>query len=123
MFVIIEIQTNVRRMRKMDKLVASTNTIFSQFINDYPHSGRKKDFKIYPQMPTNQILHYLKIAARKKYVINIQLKPSKYSKHFIEITGKISLSNRTSHIVLNSLNEDTVHLVQADHIHHVRIAN
>ena len=102
----------------MEKLIDNKSTIFSQLINSPSYS----QFKLYPQMPNNQIKHYLKIASRKQNQITIQLKPSDYTTHFTEITGRVKLSPKTSQIILTPNQDHTIHLVQPNTIRHLRLA-
>lgn len=105
----------------MERLVVAKNSIFSHLVND-SNPLRKDHFRIYPQMPMKQIQHYLKIAARRKKQIIIQLKPTLHLNHYTEIRGKISLSPTNSQIILTPNEDKTTHLIQARSIHHLRLA-
>lgn len=106
----------------MERLVETKMTLFSQLVNNPSYSINSDHIKIYPQMPSKQIKHYIKIASRKESQIIIQLKPSTHSKKFVEISGTIALSPNTSHIILTPNDDQTIHLIQAKHIHHLRLA-
>lgn len=104
----------------MERLVVSKNSLFSHLIND-SNPLRKDHFRIYPQMPVHQIQHYLKIAARKKCQITIQLKPSIHLNSFTEVTGQITLSPTSSQIILTPDQKNTTHLIQTRYIRHLRL--
>lgn len=103
----------------MKKYVSSKKINFPPLLNN--HSVKRNHINVYPQMPQRQIQHYLKITKDKKKKIFIQLKPSSYSKSFVEISGKIIHSNKKNQIVLNSIGENTSHIVQIKYINHIRL--
>lgn len=107
----------------MEKLADATKTIFSQFIEDYPSKTSQFQFKVYPQMPMEQIRHYIKLAARKNKFIIVQLNPSSFSNKFTEVSGQIKLSPKSSQIILTPRNGQTVHLIQSQFVRHIRLTN
>lgn len=107
----------------MEKLAEAKRTILTQIIDDYSDYATHKQFKVYPQMPLEQIRHYIKLAARKNKEITIQFNPSSFSNEFTEAAGKIKLSPQSSQVILTPKNEKTIHLVQPKFIRHIRLAN
>ncbi len=107
----------------MEKLADATKTIFTQFVEDYPNYTARKQFKVYPRMPMEQIRHYIKLAARKNESITIQFNPSPFSHEFTEISGKIQLSPKSSQIILTPKTDQTIHLIQPRFIRHIRLVN
>lgn len=107
----------------MEKLAEVKKTIVTQFLDDYPNYATHQQLSIYPQMPTNQIRHYIKLAARKNKPIITQFNPSTFSTEFTEVTGKIKLSPKSSQIILTPKDEQTIHLIQPHFIRHIRLAN
>lgn len=107
---------------EMERSVDTKMSLFSQLVNNPSYSINKNHIRIYPQMPSKQIKHYIKIANRKDLQVIVQLKPSTHLKQFVEVSGKISLSPNTSHIILIPQDDQTIHLIQAKHIHHLRLA-
>lgn len=106
----------------MERLVETKMSIFSQLVKNPSYSIDSNQFRIYPQMPRKQIQHYLKRASHQKSYLIIQLKPSAYSDYFVEVSGTITLSPKSSHIILTPSNDQMTHLIQAKHIHHIRLA-
>lgn len=107
----------------MEKLAEVKKTMLTQFFEDNPHNSAQKELKIYPEMPIEQIQHYIKLAARKKNTITVQFNPSSFSKKFTEVTGKIKLSPQSSQVIITPKNEQTIHLIQPRFIRHIRLAN
>ncbi len=107
----------------MEKLIEVKNSIVSQIIDLNPNASHQGEFIVYPQMPIKQIEHYIKQAALKDKYITIQLNPSKFSKEVSEVSGNIKISTRTSHIVLTTENEQTIHLIQPRSIRHLRLVD
>lgn len=107
----------------MEKLAEVKRTIFTQFIEDYPNNDTHKEFKVYPQMPMDQIRHYIKLAARENKSIIIQFNPSLFTNQFTKAAGKIKLSPKSSQVILTPKNEQTIHLIQPQFIRHIRLDN
>lgn len=90
--------------------------------DNYQIARSRPDFIVFPQMPVNQIQHYIKQAARKELAVVIQLNPSPHNKQMNEAVGKLSLSPSSSHVILKTFDEQMVHLIQPQHIRHLRLA-
>lgn len=121
LFGIIYLQTHVRRMRNMERVMESKNSIFTNLKDSYQIGRSRPDFKVYPQMPAQQIQHYVKQAARREQMVKIQMNPSSQKKEMAEVLGSISLSPTSSHVILTAKNTETVHLIQPQHIRHLRL--
>ena len=106
----------------MEKLAEVKKTLLTQFSEENPNNTNKK-IAVYPQMPTDQIQHYIKLAARKNKSISIQFNPSSFSNKFSEVSGKIKLSPKSSQVILAPKNEQTIHLIQSQFIRHIRLAH
>lgn len=106
----------------MERIPESKITLFANFIDGHQTVQSRPQFKIRPQMPVNQIQHYVKQAARLNKNVTIQLNASPFSNDLNEATGKITLSPRSGHVILSTANERTVHLIRPDQIRHLRIA-
>lgn len=106
----------------MEKLAEVKKTMWAQFFEENPNSPNHKELKIYPEMPMEQIQHYIKLAARKNNTIIVQFNPSSFSKEFTEVTGKIKLSPQSSQVIITPKNEQTIHLIQPRFIRHIRLA-
>lgn len=90
--------------------------------DNYQIARSRPDFIVFPQMPVNQIQHYIKQAARKELAVVIQLNPSPHNKQMNEAVGKLTLSPSSSHVILKTFDEQMVHLIQPQHIRHLRLA-
>lgn len=106
----------------MERIPESKITLFANFIDSHQTVQSRPQFKIRPQMPVNQIQHYVKQAARLNINVTIQLNASPFSNDLSEATGKITLSPRSGHVILSTKNERTIHLIRPDQIRHLRIA-
>ena len=107
----------------MEKLADVRKTIITQFLEENPNNIRHKEFKVYPEMPMEQIQHYIKLAARKNKTITVQLNPSSFSNEFTEICGQIKLSPKSSQVIITPENEQTIHLIQPRFIRHIRLTS
>lgn len=107
----------------MEKLADTKKTVFTQLIEDFPKNAAYEQFKVYPQMPMDQIQHYIRLGARKKNSIIIQFNPSSFSNEFSEVAGCIRLSPKSSQIILTPRDEQTIHLIQPQFIRHIRLAH
>lgn len=106
----------------MERVTEPKNSIFTNLKVNYEIARNRPDFDVFPQMPVNQIQHYIKQVARKEQHITIQINPSTHSRQMNEISGKVSLSPTSSHIILTTSDEQMVHLIQPQHIRHLRLS-
>lgn len=114
--------TNKRSEDKdMQRVIEPNNDFFATLKDSYKIARSRPNFNVLPQMPTKQIQHYVTQAAREDKQVIIQMNPSPNNRQMTEITGTISLSHRSSHVILNPLNEQMVHLIQPQHIRHLRL--
>lgn len=109
-------------MRNMERVMESKNSIFTNLKDSYQVVRSRPDFKVCPQMPAQQIQHYVKQAARQEKTVIIQMNPSSQNRHMAEVLGRISLSPSSSHVILTTENKQAVHLIQPQHIRHLRLA-
>ena len=107
----------------MEKLAEVKKTMFTQFLEDDPENTSHKGFKIYPEMPMEQIQHYIKLAARRNKTIIIQFNPSSFSNEFTEVIGKIKLSPKSSQVIITPKSEKTIHLIQPRFIRHILLTS
>lgn len=121
-FGIIFLQTFVRRYQIMERVAEPKKSILSQFINTYSHTLVRPNFTVYPQMPAKQIQHNIMQAVRNEHLLTIQLNPNSLEKEFTEVTGSLSLSPTSSHIILTTIKKQTVYLIQPQQVRHVRLA-
>ena len=103
----------------MERVTEPKNSFFKSLLDNYPNTRKRPYIKSYPQMPGSQIQHYIKQAVRQQKQVSIQLNPSTFSDHLTEVTGTIKFSPSSSHIVLITSDEQTVHLIQPHHIRHL----
>lgn len=106
----------------MERVTESKTNLFANLMDGYQIVRSRPQFKIYPQMPVNQIQHYVKQAARLNKNVTIQLNASPFSNELSEASGKLKLSPSSGHVILSAENERTVHLIRPDQIRHLRIA-
>ena len=106
----------------MERVTESKTNLFANLMDGYQIVRSRPQFKIYPQMPVNQIQHYVKQAARLNKNVTIQLNASPFSNELSEASGKLKLSPSSGHVILSAANERTVHLIRPDQIRHLRIA-
>lgn len=92
-------------------------------MDTYDILGSRSDSNVYLQMPFHQIELFVKQAARREWDVTIQMNPSLFSKAISEVSGKISLSSRSSHVILTDESKQTVHLIQPHLIRHLRLSN
>lgn len=105
----------------MERVTDSKNNLFMNLIDSYQVVRSRPRFKVYPQMPVNQIKHFVKQAIRQNQEIAIQLNPSPFSDNLSEIFGKISISPKSDQIILSPKDGNTFHLIQEKYIRHLRI--
>jgi 23S rRNA U2552 (ribose-2'-O)-methylase RlmE/FtsJ len=108
-------------MKIMERVMAPKNSIFTNLKDTYQVVRSRPNFKVYPQMPVSQIQHYVKQVARREKIVTIQLNPSTQNRQMTEISGNISLSPTSSHVILKTEDQQTVHLIQPQHIRHLRL--
>lgn len=108
-------------MKNMERVMEPKNSIFTNLKDTYQIVRSRPDFKVYPQMPVSQIQYYVKQAARREKMITIQMNPSSQKKQMAEVSGRISLSPTSSHVILTANDRQTIHLVQPRHIRHLRL--
>lgn len=106
----------------MERVIEPKKSIIMNLMDTYEVVRSRPDFDIYLQMPFHQIELFVKQAARKEWHVTIQLNPSPFSKALTEVSGKISLSPRSSHVILTDDLNQTVHLVQPHLIRHLRLS-
>lgn len=104
------------------KKSAIEKVMFSQLFIDPSHTDRDTSFYLYPEMPVKQIRHYIQLSSERSYPIVLQLKPNAYLNSFTEVSGEIIFINPKKQIVLKNPNHNTVHLLQIEDIHHLRLA-
>lgn len=106
----------------MERVTEPNNSILTNLKVNYDIARSRPDFDVFPQMPVNQIQHYVKQVARKEQLVTIQTNPSPHARQMKEVSGKVSLSPTSSHVILTTSNEQMVHLIQPQHIRHLRLA-
>lgn len=107
----------------MERATESKKSMITNLMDNVQLVRSRPDFDLYPQMPFNQIELYIKQAARKEQEVTIQLNPSPFTKTATEVTGNISLSPHSSHVILADRYVSTVHLLQPHLIRHVRLTD
>lgn len=105
----------------MERVMEPKSSIFTSLKDGYQVARSRPDFNVYPQMPISQIQHIVKQAARREQTITIQTSPSSHNKQLNEVSGKISLSPTSSHVILMAEDKQMVHLIQPQHIRHLRL--
>ena len=73
----------------MQRVPELNNDFLTHIKNSYMVTRSRPNFKVYPQMPTNQIKHYITQAVHKNREVIIQLQPSFLDKKVTEIKGTI----------------------------------
>lgn len=106
----------------MQRVPEPNNDFLATLKNSYKVTRSRPDFKVFPQMPVDQIKHYVKQAVRNNRDVIIQLQPSPLDKQMNEVKGTITFSHRSSHIILTTLDKQMIHLVQPQLIRHLRLA-
>lgn len=106
----------------MERVTESRSNLLANIMDGYQVARSRPQFQIYPQMPVNQIQHFVKQAARLNKNIIVQLNASPFSNELSEASGKLELSPRSGHIILSAHDDRTVHLIRPDQIRHLRIA-
>lgn len=104
------------------KKSAIEKAIFSQFFIDSNNTDTDTSFYLYPEMPVEQIRHYIQLSHERSYPIVLQLKPNNHLNLFTEVSGKIIFINHKKQIVLKTPNYHTIHLLQMKDIHHLRLS-
>lgn len=105
----------------MERVTESKNNLFTNLLDNYQTVRNRPRFKVYPQMPINQIKHLVKQATHRNLEVAIQINPSPFSDEPSEIFGKISISPNSGHVILSPKDGKTYHLVQLGYIRHLRI--
>jgi len=106
----------------MERVTEKKNSVLTRLKENSPAYRNRPQFHIYPQMPVRQIQHFVKQAARRAKPVTIQLHPSTYTKEATEVSGTLSLSPHSSHVILTMKDKQTVHLIQPQSIRHLRLA-
>ncbi len=106
----------------MQRVPELNNDFLTTFKNSYMVTRSRPRFETFPQMPIEQILHYVKQAVRRNNEVIIQLQPSFYNQQIEEIQGTIAFSPRSSQIILTPVDNQMIHLVQPQLIRHLRLA-
>lgn len=97
------------------------NTIMNYFKENYENYIKRNPFTLQKQMPVNQLRHFIKQAVRKQSLVTIQLNPSSHQTTVSECTGVPSYSPYSSQIILTTLDNKTIHLINSDQIRHIRL--
>lgn len=105
----------------MERVTESKNNLLMNLLDNYQEIYSRPHFKVYPQMPKNQISHFTKKAIDSNKDVAIQLNPTPFSDDLNEVSGKISKSPHSEHIILYPKEGNTFHLIQPDDIHHLRL--
>src|SRR5699024_3706474 len=105
----------------MERVTESKNNLLMNLLDNYQEIYSRPRFKVYPQMPKNQISHFIKKAIDSNKDVAIQLNLSTFSYDLNEVSGKISNSPHSELIVLYPTEGNTFHLIQPDDIHHLRL--
>lgn len=105
-------------MERVSDRKQSTLTNLMEF---YQLAQQHSTLKVFPQMPTQQIQYFIKQAARRDNLVTIQLNNFTQTKDVSEVTGKLSLSPHSSHIILAPVENQPIHLIQPKAIRHVRL--
>lgn len=105
----------------MERVTEPKKSIITDFFNTYQVVRRRPEVNVYPQMPLKQIQHFIKQAAQTEQQVIVQMNPSSFSKQINEVTGKLSLSPQSSHVILTTELQSTIHLIQPKHIRHIRL--
>lgn len=105
----------------MERVSEPRKSIINNLMDSYQVVRNRPNFNVHPQMPIDQIQLFVKQAARKELNVIIQLNPSPLTKEFVEVSGEISLSHRSSHVIITRESDNTVHLIQPGLIRHIRI--
>lgn len=106
----------------MQRVPELNNDFLANLKNSYKVTRSRPNFKTFPQMPLDQIKHYVKQAVRKNNDVIIQLQPLSHDQQIEEIKGTIVFSPRSSHIILTPLDNQMIHLIQPQLIRHLRLA-
>lgn len=96
----------------------SLNTLI-QKVTQPLHITREFDvFEIYAQMPSHQITHFIQKAVTHKKLVALQINETDYVAS--EVIGYLSLSKHSQHLILQTLDRKTAHMVLQDTIRHIR---
>lgn len=106
----------------MQRVPELNNDFLTTLKNSYMVTRSRPRFETFPQMPIEQILHYVKQAVRRNNEVIIQLQPSFYNQQIEEVQGTIAFSPRSSQIILTPVDNQMIHLVQPQLIRHLRLA-
>ncbi len=106
----------------MQRVTEPSQDFLTTLKNSYQIARSRPNFNVFPQMPMSQIQHFIKQAVRKNKTVIIQMNPSPLNHQMNEIQGQVSLSHRSSHVILTPLDNQMVHLVQPQLIRHLRLA-
>ncbi len=105
----------------MERLTESRSNLLINLIDNYQVVRSRPQFKIYPQMPHKQIQHFVKQASMLNKKIAIQLNSSPFTKELNEVIGVLKVSKNTSHVILTTETNNTIHLIQPEYIRHIRL--
>ena len=106
----------------MQRVKEPKMSLLTNILDSYQVARSRPNINLYPQMPINQISHYIKQAAHDNKHVILQVNPNTFTKQVIEVSGKLELSPHSSQIILQSPSEKTIHLIQPRHIRHLRLA-
>lgn len=105
----------------LEKIALEKNTIMNYFKENYENYIKRSPVTLHKQMPVNQLRHFIKQAVRKQVLVTIQLNPSNHQTTVSECTGVASYSPYSSQIILTSLDNKVIHLINSDQIRHIRL--
>jgi len=106
----------------MERVTETKQSMLMKLKEHSPVYQKRPQFHLYPQMPVRQIKHFVTQAARQLKEVTVQLHPSTYTKQATEVSGTLTLSPHSSHVILTAQDEETVHLIQPQSIRHVRLS-
>jgi hypothetical protein len=106
----------------MERARDGKQSVLANLIEHYQLAYQHLSFKVFPQMPAEQIQYFVKQAARDEQPVTIQLHEFVNTHNISEVSGTITLSPHSSHIILKPADEHTIHLIQPNSIRHVRLS-
>lgn len=77
--------------------------------------------KVQPQMPKSQLSLFLKQAVLKQQRIIVQVNPTAHTDHLIEYAGVPFFSAKSTQVIIKPASANTVYLINAKDIRHVRL--
>lgn len=107
----------------MEKTIDPIKSMLSVIKEDFllMSDFTEQQIHIFPQMPRKQINHFVNQAINHSNRLTIQINPSIYAKQITEVSGNISISPNSKHIILNAENNELVYLIPLHSIRHLRL--